>query len=164
VSSTSPIPSTIGATYVEPSADEALQPGLKIGNLFQRNMSSAYVLQRLSRRVWWVQAFNYGTMFYVGDHGVLIFDALEGVYDNITQAVASVTDKPITAAIYPHYHADHIGDIGKYVAAAQKADQSLRIIGSEKSRQAMELSNSGFPRITDVVDWPRGSFRSRTPR
>jgi glyoxylase-like metal-dependent hydrolase (beta-lactamase superfamily II) len=73
--------------------------------------------------------------------------------------VASVTDKPITAAIYPHYHADHIGDIDKYVAAAEKAGHSLRIIGSEKSRQAMELSNSAYPRITDVVDWPSGSVQ-----
>jgi ribonuclease BN (tRNA processing enzyme) len=107
-----------------------------------------------------VQAFNYGTIFHVGDRGVLIFDTLEGVYDNVVQAVGSVTDKPITAAIYPHYHADHIGDIDKYVAAAAaKAGQSLRIIGSEKSRQAMELSSSAFPHITDVVDWPRGSFQ-----
>ncbi len=88
----------------------------------------------------------------------MIFDTLEGVYDNITQAVASVTDKPITAAIYPHYHADHIGDIGKYVEAAQKQGHSLRIIGSEKTRQSMELSNSSFPRPTEVLDWPRGSF------
>lgn len=135
-----------------------LEPGLKIGNLFSLNMTQPYVLQRLAERTWWVQAFNYGTVFYVGDRGVLIFDTLEGVYDSIVQAVASVTDKPITAAIYPHYHADHIGDIDKYVAAADKAGQSLRIFGSDKSRQAMELSNSAFPRITDVVDWPRGSF------
>jgi hypothetical protein len=138
-------PSTIGARYVEPSAEEVLEPGLKLGDLYARNMSQPYVLQRLAERVWWVQSFNYGTVFYVGDQGVLIFDTLEGVYDNIAQAVASVTDKPITAAIYPHYHADHIGDIEKYVAAAAQAGESLRIFGSEKSRQAMELSSSGVP-------------------
>ena len=151
-------PSTIGATYVEPSADKVLEPGEKIGDLFKRNMTGPYVLQRLSERTWWVQSFNYGTVFYVGDRGVLIFDTLEGVYDNITQAIASVTDKPITAAIYPHYHADHVGDIGKYVEGAQKQGHSLRIIGSEKTRQSMDLSNSSFPRPTEVLDWPRGSF------
>ena len=132
---------------------------MKIGDLYARNMSQSYVLQRLAERVWWVQAFNHGTVFYVGEKGVLIFDTLEGVYDNIAQAVASVTDKPITGAIYPHLHADHIGDIAKYAAAAQRSGESLRIFGSEKSRQAMELSNSGFPAITDVVEWPQGSFR-----
>ena len=158
VNASTSTPSTIGATYVEPSADKVLQPGLKIGDLFKRNMTQPYVLQRLSERSWWVQAFNYGTVFYVGDRGVLIFDTLEGVYDGISQAVASVTDKPITAAIYPHYHADHIGDIGKYVEAAEKQGHSLRIIASEKTRQSMDLSNSSFPRPTEVLDWPRGSF------
>ena len=111
--------STVGATYVEPSAEEVLEPGRKIGDLLRRNMTQPFVLQRLSERAWWVQASNYGTVFYVGGDGVLVLDALEGVYDNITQAVASVTDKPITAVVYPHYHADHIGDIAQYVAAAE---------------------------------------------
>lgn len=89
---------------------------------------------------------------------MLIFDTLEGVYDNITQAIASVTDKPIVAAVYPHYHADHIGDIDKYAEAADKQGIALRIIASSKTKQSMELANSSFPRPTQVVDWPQGSF------
>jgi glyoxylase-like metal-dependent hydrolase (beta-lactamase superfamily II) len=158
VHESSAIQSTVGATYVEPSAESILQPGTKIGDLFRRNMTQPYVLQRLSQRAWWVQAFNYGTVCYVGEHGVLIFDTLEGVYDNITQAVASVTDKPITAAIYPHYHADHIGDIGKHVEAARQQGIELRIIASSKTRQSMDLANSSFPRPTQVLTWPRDSF------
>jgi glyoxylase-like metal-dependent hydrolase (beta-lactamase superfamily II) len=115
-------------------------------------------LQRLSERAWWVQAFNYGTVFYVGERGVLIFDTLEGVYDSITQAIASVTDKPIIAVVYPHYHADHIGDIGKYVEAADKQGIALRIIASSKTKQSMDLANSSFPRPTEVIGWPHGSF------
>lgn len=152
------IPSPVGATYVEPSAETILKPGTKIGNLFRRNMTQPYVLQRLSQRAYWVQAFNYGTVFYVGEGGVLIFDTLEGVYDNITQAVASVTDKPIIAAVYPHYHADHIGDISKYVEAARKQGIELRIIASTKTQQSMDLANSSFPRPTQVLKWPRDSF------
>ena len=152
------IPSPVGATYVEPSAETILKPGTKIGNLFRRNMTQPYVLQRLSQRAWWVQAFNYGTVFYVGERGVLIFDTLEGVYDNITQAIASVTDKPIIAAVYPHYHADHIGDIGKYVEAADKQGIVLRIIASSKTKQSMDLAKSSFPRPTEVLGWPRDSF------
>ena len=105
-----------------------------------------------------MQSFNYGTVFYVGEAGVLIFDQLEGVYDNIAQAVASVTDKPITAAVYVHYHADHIGDIGKYVAAAEARGERLRIIGSSKTGLCMDLSNSSLPRPTDVLEWPRDTF------
>jgi hypothetical protein len=151
-------PSTVSATYVEPSAEEVLEPGLKIGDLLHRNMTQPYVLQRLAERVWWVQASNYGTVFYVGDDGVLVFDTLEGVYDNITQAVASVTDKPITAAVYPHYHADHIGDIAKFVEAADARGAPLRIIGSEKTVRSMELANSSFPAPTDVLGWPHDRF------
>jgi glyoxylase-like metal-dependent hydrolase (beta-lactamase superfamily II) len=146
------------STYVAPSTDRILKPGTKISDLYRRNMSQPYVLQRLAERTWWAQAFNYGTIFHVSDRGVLIFDTLEGVYDNITQAIASVTDKPIIAAVYPHYHADHIGDIGKYVEAATERGVDLRIIGSAKTKQSMDLANSSFPRPAQVIDWPRGSF------
>ena len=87
-----------------------------------------------------------------------MLDTLEGVYDNVTQAVASVTDKPITAVVYPHYHADHIGDIAQYVAAAESRGEPLRIIGSEKTRQSLELASSSFPRPTEVLGWPRDRF------
>ena len=158
VSESSQHPSTVGAKYVEPSAERVLEPGTKIGDLFRRNMTEPYVLQRLSERVWWVQAFNYGTVFFVGERGVLIFDTLEGVYENVTSAVASVTDKPITAAVYPHYHADHIGDIAKYVEAAKQRGVDLRIVASSKTRQSMELAKSSFPLPTEVLKWPRDSF------
>jgi glyoxylase-like metal-dependent hydrolase (beta-lactamase superfamily II) len=104
-------PSPVGATYIDPPAEDVLRPGVKIGDLYRRHMSQPFVLQRLSERAWRVQSSNYGTVFYVGDGGVPIMDELEGVYDNIVQAVASVTEKPITAAVCPHYHADHVGDI-----------------------------------------------------
>ena len=151
-------PSPVDATYVEPSAEKVLKPGTKIGDLFRRNMTEPYVLQRLSQRAWWVQAFNYGTVFFVGEKGVLIFDTLEDVYDNIAKAVAAVTDKPIVAAVYPHYHADHIGDIAKYVDAARRNGIDLRIVASSKTTQSMELANSSFPRPTQVLQWPRDSF------
>ncbi len=151
-------PSTVGATYVEPSATDVLEPGNKLGDLLRRNLTQPYVLQRLSERAWWVPSSNYGTVFYVGDDGVLVLDAPEGVYDNIIQAVASVTDKAITAVVYPHYHADHIGDIGHYVAAAEARGQQPRIIASETTRQSMDLANSSVPRPTEVLDWPHGSF------
>jgi glyoxylase-like metal-dependent hydrolase (beta-lactamase superfamily II) len=151
--------SPTNATYVEPSAEKILEPGRKLGDLFRRNMSEPYVLQRLTQRAWWVQSSNYGTVFFLGERGVLIFDTLEGVYDNITKAVASVTDKPISAAVYPHYHADHIGDIAKYVDAAKRRGIDLEIIASAKTRQSMDLASSSFPRPTKELKWPRDSFQ-----
>ena len=158
MSVTSPVSPT-NATYVEPSAETILQPGIKLGDLLRRNMSQPYVLQRLSQRAYWVQSFNYGTVFYVGERGVLIFDTLEGVYDNIVSAVASVTDKPISAAIYPHYHADHIGDIARYVEAAAQRGIAIEIIASAKTRQSMDLARSSFPRPTRELKWPHDRFQ-----
>lgn len=151
--------SPTNAKYVEPSSEKFLEKGTKLGDLLKRNMTQPYVLQRLTQRAYWVQSFNYGTVFYVGDRGVLIFDTLEGVYDNIAKAVASVTDKPIVAAIYPHYHADHIGDIAKYVDAAKKRGIDLEIIASTKTRQSMDLAKSSFPRPTKELAWPHDSFK-----
>lgn len=158
MSATSPVSPT-NATYVEPSAETILKPGTKLSDLLQRNMTQPYVLQRLSKRAYWVQSFNYGTVFYVGERGVLIFDTLEGVYDNIVKAVASVTDKPISAAIYPHYHADHIGDIAKYVDAAKQRGVNLEIIAASKTKQSMDLAKSSFPRPTKELKWPHDSFQ-----
>jgi hypothetical protein len=45
-------PSPVNAIYVEPSAEEILKPGTKIGDLFRRNMTQPYVLQRLAQRTW----------------------------------------------------------------------------------------------------------------
>ena len=49
-------PSTVGATYVEPSATDVLEPGRKIGNLLHRNVTQPFVLQRLAERAWWMQS------------------------------------------------------------------------------------------------------------
>jgi len=42
--------SPTNATYVEPSAERILEPGLKLGNLLHRNFTQPYVLQRLTQR------------------------------------------------------------------------------------------------------------------
>ena len=67
-------PSTVNATYVAESATDALEPGEKIENLFTKNVTQDYILQKLTDRVWFFQVQFSGTMFYVGDEGVLLID------------------------------------------------------------------------------------------
>ena len=67
-------PSTVNATYVAESATDALEPGEKIENLFVKNVTQDYILQKLTDRVWFFQVQFSGTMFYVGDEGVLLID------------------------------------------------------------------------------------------
>ncbi|MEO7425678.1 MAG: MBL fold metallo-hydrolase [Fibrobacteria bacterium] len=152
-------PSTVQAVYVDPSASRALQPGEKIGGLYARNTTQDYVLQRLTQRTYWVQSHHYASVFYVGDKGVLLFDALEGQSPQIRKAIAEVTKLPISALVYSHDHADHIGDAKEFVAAAVSAGVKLRIIASKATAAKMTFLKSAFPKPTETVAWPSGSFK-----
>lgn len=152
-------PSTVGATYVEPSTTRALQPGEKIDRLYTRNATQDYVLQRLTPRTYWLQSQYYGTVFYVGDKGVLLFDVLDGRGEHIRKAIAEVTKLPVTAIVYSHNHADHIGDTKSFSEAATKAGITLRIIASKATAEKMIFLKSTHPKPTETVVWPRGSFK-----
>lgn len=79
--------------------------------------------------------------------------------DRDLSKVASVHLSLISAAIYPHYHADHIGDIAKYVDAAKQRGVNLEIIAATKTKQLMDLAKSSFPRPTKELKWPHDSFQ-----
>lgn len=152
-------PSTVGASYVEPSAIRALQPGEKIDRLYTRNATQDYVLQRLTPRTYWFQRQYYGTIFYVGDKGVLLFDPLDGRSEHIRKAIAEVTKLPLTTIVYSHNHADHIGDAKTFAEAATKAGITLRIIASKATADKMAFLKSAHPKPTETVAWPRDSFK-----
>ena len=66
----------------------------------------------------------------------------------------------------PHYHADHIGDIAKDVAAAKQRGVNLRIIASLKTKQSMDLAKSSFPQPTAAqarTDHPFPGFDQSSP-
>ncbi|WP_321362931.1 MBL fold metallo-hydrolase [uncultured Celeribacter sp.] len=147
-------PSTVGATYVPESATKALAPGEKIENFFNKNVSQDYILQKLTDRVYFYQHQFYGTIFYVGDEGVLMIDALEGSADTLKAAVAEVTDLPITAILYSHYHADHIADAAKLLESLPDA----RVIATEATVHVMDETGSNLPRPTEVISPDVNSF------
>ena len=151
-------PSTVSAIYQAPSATQALTPGNKIGNLFQLNMERPYVLQRLTPRTYWYQSGFYATVFYVGDQGVMLFDALEGRTKTVLEAIRSVTDKPVTTIVYSHDHADHIGDMPQLLAALKDQKVKPRIVASKATAEKMKTLKSTLPRPTQIVGWPTGSF------
>ncbi|MEQ9946402.1 MBL fold metallo-hydrolase [Pectobacterium aroidearum] len=156
-------PSTVAASYRAASATEVLTPGEKIADLFQLNMQTPYVLQRLSKRTFWYESGFYATVFYVGDKGVLLFDPLEERAQPILQAIHSVTDKPITAIVYSHDHADHIGGAPDMLAALKKSQRAVpQIIASKATAEKMKRLQSGLPKPGKLVAWPNGSFRFET--
>src|SRR4029077_19577488 len=94
----------------------------RVSHLFPRAVMEEFVLQRVTERVWWVTRQFYGSLFYVGKRGVLLFDPFLGGADATLAAIASVTSLPVTAVVYSHFHADHVGGggrvFGKIAAAA----------------------------------------------
>ncbi|MFI5754420.1 MBL fold metallo-hydrolase [Streptomyces sp. NPDC051569] len=123
-------------------------------HIFRRNIEQPYVLQRLTERVWWFSARNYTTLIYVGPDSVFVLDPLDNCYDRIVAAVETITDKPIKAILYSHFHVDHIGDAARFV----EHDADIRIIASAKTAAKLDAARSVLPRPNQVVDWPRGSF------
>lgn len=71
--------------------------------------AKGYRLQDLGRGLYMITDNAYQSMFLVYDRGVVVIDAPPGYAAHIPQAIAEVSDKPITHIIYSHSHIDHIG-------------------------------------------------------
>lgn len=151
--------STVNASYVEPSAEKIISPSDKLNNLFERNMSQPYILQKIGERTYYVQRYFYSTTFYVGDKGVLLFDAPEGRGKYLLQAIRDVTPLPVTALVYPHYHVDHIGDSPFWNDEAKKEGVNLRIIASKATAEKMQFMNSRLPVATQVLSKKDDQFK-----
>lgn len=151
--------STVNASYVEPSAEKIISPSDKLNNLFERNMSQPYVLQKIGERTYYVQRYFYSTTFYVGDKGVLLFDAPEGRGKYLLQAIRDVTPLPVTALVYSHYHVDHIGDSPFWNDEAKKEGVNLRIIASKATAEKMQFMNSRLPVATQVLSKKDDQFK-----
>ncbi|RXB47031.1 MBL fold metallo-hydrolase [Escherichia coli] len=151
--------STVNASYVEPSAEKIISPSDKLNNLFERNMSQPYILQKIGERTYYVQRYFYSTTFYVGDKGVLLFDAPESRGKYLLQAIRDVTPLPVTALVYSHYHVDHIGDSPFWNDEAKKEGVNLRIIASKATAEKMQFMNSRLPVATQVLSKKDDQFK-----
>lgn len=151
--------STVNASYVEPSAEKIISPSDKLNNLFERNMSQPYILQKIGERTYYVQRYFYSTTFYVGDKGVLLFDAPEGRGKYLLQAIRDVTPLPVTALVYSHYHVDHISDSPFWNDEAKKEGVNLRIIASKATAEKMQFMNSRLPVATQVLSKKDDQFK-----
>ena len=85
---------------------------------------------------YWVTEGGYNSMFVVYEDGVVVVDAPPSYAKKLPEAIASVTDKPVTHFIYSHYHKDHNG------AAAVFGDD-VTYIGHARTSQ--ELNRIGDP-------------------
>jgi len=71
--------------------------------------AKGYRVQDLGSGLYMITDNGYQSMFLVYDRGVVVMDAPPSFAAHIPEAIAKITDKPITHLIYSHSHADHIG-------------------------------------------------------
>jgi len=70
--------------------------------------AKGYRLQDLGQGLYVVTDNAYQSMLLVYDRGVVAIDAPPSLAPHLPEAIASLTDKPVTHVIYSHSHADHI--------------------------------------------------------
>jgi glyoxylase-like metal-dependent hydrolase (beta-lactamase superfamily II) len=71
--------------------------------------AKGYRLQDFGGGLYMITDNQIQSMFLVYDRGVVVMDAPQSYAAHIRQAIAEVSDKPITHLTYSHSHADHIG-------------------------------------------------------
>ncbi len=98
-----------------------------------------YIVEEIRDNLYWVTDGSYNTIFLVTDEGVVAVDAPPSIGQNYLNAIAEVTDKPITHVIYSHAHLDHIGAAGifpknaTYIAHQDTSAELKRALGLTKN-------------------------------
>lgn len=148
------IASTAQAKVQEASSTVPIKPGDRIENLYPQQLKKDFILQRLTKNMYWVSSYGYNASFYVGKEGVLVFDPLAGgAGEHVLTAIKSVTDLPVTGMVYSHYHLDHIGDAN----IIYNSNKHMKIYASSTTT-AHARTYGGVPIPTNTVKVPEGSF------
>ena len=73
------------------------------------DFTKGYLVEEISDGLYWITDGAYNTIFLTTGEGVIAVDAPPSIGENYLNAIAEVTDEPITHVIYSHTHRDHIG-------------------------------------------------------
>jgi glyoxylase-like metal-dependent hydrolase (beta-lactamase superfamily II) len=98
-----PLPSIIGVRNTSYADIPAGSKGAAV------DPAKGYRLQDFGDGPYLITDNQIQSMFLVYDRGVVVMDVPQNYATKIPQAIAEVTDQPITHVIYSHSHADHIG-------------------------------------------------------
>jgi glyoxylase-like metal-dependent hydrolase (beta-lactamase superfamily II) len=109
-----------------------------------------YLVEEISGGLYWVTQGTHQMMFLTTGEGVIAVDAPPGLGTKVLDAIAEVTDEPITHVVYSHSHADHISAASIYPAG-------VKIIAHEET--ATQLARAGGP----SREAPFGSFLGGSP-
>lgn len=137
---------------VDPSAKQPLKIGQKINSLYERQFDdSQFTIQKLGKNTYWIGVNYYNATVVVSKDSVLLIDPLgDGRIDALFQGIQSITDKPITAIMYSHYHLDHVGGGNQLIDLIKKnypKVDKVRVIASQavadKISHHAELDENG---------------------
>lgn len=128
--------------HVVPAPLPPLPATAEIDPAVQADLSAkGYHVSEIRDDVYWITDGNYHSMFVVADTGVVLVDAPEPLPFfppiPVLDAIAEVTDKPVTHMIYSHGHTDHIGGAG----AVKEAFPGVQIIAHKETRAILERAN-----------------------
>ena len=92
-------------------------------------------------------AYGYGLgspAMIVGDDGIIIIDPNECEVKSrrVLEAFRKITDKPVVAVIYTHFHADHIFGVRAFASPEDVAAGRIQIISHETLPYFMALQSS----------------------
>ena len=97
-----------------------------------------YRTQKLGDGLYMITDGAYQSMFMTYEDGVVVVDAPPSYASHIPQAIAEVSNKPITHLAYSHAHTDHIGGAkslgGRPVIIAQAETNRLLARDSDPNR------------------------------
>ncbi|OCQ23649.1 hypothetical protein A7985_06825 [Pseudoalteromonas luteoviolacea] len=137
-------------TYKPASKIEIVQPNQKVKGTHVERFTLPYEVQRLSEQVYWVSVSNYNVTVVVGKKSVLLIDAPYGTGERLLSAIKSITDKPLSAILYSHAHADHVGD--SRVIAKKLLNKNIKVLGTKEVKNALISHGVTMPLpITETV-------------
>jgi len=103
-----------------------------------------YRTQKLGDGLYMITDGAYQSMFMTYEDGVVVVDAPPSYASHIPQAIAEVSNKPITHLVYSHAHADHIGGAkslgGRPIIIAQAETNRLLARDSDPNRPAAAIT------------------------
>ena len=105
-----------------------------------------YFVVEIADGLYWLNDFAYQVMFLTTGEGVIVVDVPPSMGENILNAIAEVTNEPVTHVIYSHIHKDHIG-------AANIFPDTVTIIAHKDTATHLAMKNDpGRPVPTITFD------------